>query len=506
MKKHLTLRMAPALLLALSLWSCSADPAAPDGPFAETPAALEQRKAEIDNHIVETVRQTGRPFNWNEAEDALLFDALRIGGGTLVVGYGFGEGDRSAARNELIALADAAAHRQDADATTAVEYENTRLGYFYARVDDLETLQAIRNHPATSFVEVRGYPFDVNRILAENTNGNEAGRQAAPPTALPSEMMLDPQSATPYPDQVAAFDGGLTTVIRRHNMAPAYTESGVFGDGIGVAIIDNGLLPERNDFFYNNGYGDRRQAGYYNPLWFLPWTNPDGNVPRPTDLFGLSQLLYTTYYNHGSEMVKMVLTLAPNANIQAVRASTWTVIIAPSQVLGIANAIMAAADDPEIRMVSMSMGTIFAFNEITAAIEYFHSKGKLFVCSAGSTAPIINQLLGVLYPGVLPQTVTVTALENREETGGEFIVGEGSHGGPENDFAVENTYSSSVACSRGAGMIALVWSANPAMDREELMDVLIGASYFYQQNGQEDPFFGWGPIDVGRAVELAQGG
>jgi len=319
-------------------------------------------------------------------------------------------------------------------------------------------------------------------------------------------MVLDPLSEVPYPDQVAAVDGGLRTVMRRHNMESAYVEHGVFGDDIGLSIIDNGLLPDRTDFFYNNGYGDRYQSGYYNPLWFFPWTNPDGDQPRPTDVFGISQLFYDTYYVHGSEMMKMGVTLAPNANIHAVRGSTWTVIVTPGQANGIADAIMAAADDPTVDVISMSMGTIIQFNEIRLAIEYFHSKGKLFVTSAGSTAVIINELLGVLYPGILPETVVATALQNREHTDGEFIVGEGSHGGPENDFVVENTHSSSVACSRTAGMITLVWSANPELTREELMDVLIRSSHFYREIGQKDPFFGWGPIDVGLAVELAMGG
>ncbi len=117
--------------------------------------------------------------------------------------------------------------------------------------------------------------------------------------------------------------------------------------------------------------------------------------------------------------------------------------------------------------------------------------------------PLRGQLLGVLYPGILPKTVVSTSLQNRENTYGEFMVGERSHGGPGNDFVVENTHSSSVTCSRTAGMITLVWSANPDLTREELMDVLIRASHFYQENGQSDSFFGWGPIDVGLAVELA---
>jgi hypothetical protein len=286
-------------------------------------------------------------------------------------------------------------------------------------------------------------------------------------------------------------------------MESVYLENGLFGDGIDVAIVDNGVLPERLDFFEGNGYGERYKTGYYNPWWFFPFVPADGWQPRPTDVFGLSILIYDTYYIHGSEMIKQVLTLAPNSNIHIVRGSTWTVILLIDQIVGICNAIKAQADDPAIKVTSMSMGTIFHFNRITNAIQYYHTKDKLIVVSAGSTFAATSDLLGVLFPGQLPETVTATAILNRENTGGDFQLTEGVHGGPENDFTVENTNSSSVATSRMAGMMALVWGADPSLSRDEVLDILIQSSYFYQHGGAKDPLFGWGTVDVGLAVEMA---
>jgi len=490
-------------LLSLIAFSCSTDlpgPVTNSNLVSQDQATL---KEQIDQHILNTVRETRKAFNWNDAENDLLFDALQISEGVLIVGYNTVM-DGRIAKNEILDIvyeSEGIKKESNAVEDPILRYENLQLGVIHVAINEMETLEKLREHEQTLFVEVRGYPFDFN-LAFEDAPVTTFERTASSDENFRS-MVLDPMSDVPYPDQVSAIDGGLRTVMRRHNMEPAYVEHGVFGDDIGLAIIDNGLLPDRTDFFYDNGYGDRYQSGYYNPLWFFPWTNPDGDQPRPTDVFGISQLFYDTYYIHGSEMMKMGVTLAPNANIHAVRGSTWTVIVTPGQAIGIANAIMAAADDPTVDVISMSMGTIIQFNEIRLAIEYFHSKGKMFVCSAGSTADIINDLLGVLYPGILPETVVATAMQNRESTNGEFIVGSGSHGGPENDFAVENSNSSSVACSRAAGMITLIWSANPELTRDELMDVLIRASHFFQENGQKDPFFGWGPIDVGLAVELA---
>ena len=491
-----------AFLILLFSISCTKDVPLNINDYEVPSNDQNQLKEQIDQQILETIKETGRAFDWNTASSEFIFRALQISDGILVVGYNTADNSSRSSKDQILKII-----KNNSQEKTAVnellQSENSKLGSMHIKVSSIEMIELIRTHESTLYVDVLGYPFNLGLILKEGeaklTDDSDS------PALFRRDMLLDPQSNIPYPDQVAAFDGGLRTVMRRHNMEMAYEEFGVFGEGIGLAVLDNGLLPERTDFFYDNGYGERYQSGYYNPLWFLPWTNADGVVPRPSDVFGISQLFYSTYYIHGSEMIKMALTFSPNANIHAVRASTWTVIIAPSQVHGIANAIMAMADDPSIHIVSMSMGTIFQVYEIRAAIEYFHSKGKVMVVSAGSTLEIINELLGVLYPGILPETVTITALQNRENTDGEFLIGEGSHGGPENDFVVENTGSSSVSCSRAAGMIALIWSANPSMNREELMNILIESSYFYQTIGEKDPLFGWGPIDVGLAVEMALG-
>ena len=48
-------------------------------------------------------------------------------------------------------------------------------------------------------------------------------------------------------------------------------------------------------------------------------------------------------------------------------------------------------------------------------------------------------------------------------------------------------------------MIGLLWSANPELTREQIIDILIRSSSNYRRLGRKDPVFGWGKIDMYQA-------
>ncbi|MCO6496654.1 MAG: S8/S53 family peptidase, partial [Chitinophagaceae bacterium] len=178
-------------------------------------------------------------------------------------------------------------------------------------------------------------------------------------------------------------------------------------------------------------------------------------------------------------------------------------ILVPSQVLGVAYSILAMAQDPDVRVLSMSMGSIFRIYQLEGAIDYLNSQGKILVSAAGTSFPFIKDLIGVVFPASYEPVVAATGIENREETGGEFVLGQSAHGGPQVDITIEREGSSSEATSGFAGMLALIWSANPSLTREEVLDIAVRSTWFYQQNGQKHPVFGWGTPDVLWAVEEA---
>jgi hypothetical protein len=461
-------------------------------------------KDALDEWILETIREEQKPFDWNRVDDEIFWQAMRLTDRTLVVGYSDGVHASGTARDEILEAivamegGAAAAGLQD-----ILVYDDPVLGFMMVRIDRLETLRAIRQMPSVTFTEVNEYVIDLETIGAFTGVSSSSPLPAVQPAVQRRDMILDPFQEDPdYVQQVYDYKPGLWEVLVRHNLDEVYRNYGIFGEDVGVAVIDNGIVDWALELFLANGYGGRETLGFYNPTWFLPWTQPDGISPQPYDVMGIS-LAIENQWLHGSGMIESAFVVTPNADITCVRASTAIVILTHDQILGISNAIRAMADRPDIRVTNMSMGTIFMLHRVKNAINYYHSKGKIMACAAGTTFEEIKHLLGIIFPAYLGNTISVTGIANREETGGEFIAGSTAHTGPQNDFCVENSAASSEATARMVGMLGLIWSADPSLTREEVLDIAIQASHFYQLDGQKDPEFGWGTVDMLQAVEMA---
>jgi serine protease len=276
-----------------------------------------------------------------------------------------------------------------------------------------------------------------------------------------------------------------------------------YGEGIGIAVIDNGIAPEYYDLYLSNGYGDRNVAGFYTPLWFLPNAQPDGIHPLPTDILGISQLIEGQWL-HGAGMMESALVYAPSSDFIVARSSYAILLLFADQIVCTARAISAMADNPSVHITNMSMGMIFIDNRIGNAVRKYASKGKIMACAAGTSFKEIKKTLGIVYPASMPQTIAVTGISNRESTNGEFVAGETAHFGRRNDYCVEQSAASSEATARFVGMLALIWSANPSLTSTQVEEIVKQSSYFYQNNnGQKDTKFGWGTVDVLQAFEMA---
>lgn len=492
-------------LLAVLIWlpACQPGDDALDTDAVHSP----QEKEALDRYILQHIKDNDKPFDWNEAPDDMLFRALELTNNILVIGYGDGLSADLNARDAILAAVYESEGKQtgeQAGENAVLQYKDDVLGFMGVKVHKLETLERVRSMPGVTFTEAAEYPISYELMLeyAGKSPGNTIANRPVSP-AMPQDMILDPANDNPdYPDQVEAYNSGIYTSIRRHRIDEVYRTHGIYGEDIGVAVIDNGVVDWAAELFFQNGYGARELVGFYNPLWFLPWTTPDGTSPRSSDVFGISEM-FEGQWLHGSGMMQSALVVAPNADITCARASTAIIMLTTSQIRGITQAIRAMADRPDIRVTNMSMGTIFMIHQIKHAITYYHNKGKIIACAAGTTPEEIKDLLGIIFPANLPTTVSVTGIRNRESTGGEFIAGSTAHTGPQNDFCVENAAASSEATARMVGMFAVLWSADPALTRDEVLDIMIASSHFYGENGQKDPEFGWGTVDMMEAVGMA---
>jgi serine protease len=162
----------------------------------------------------------------------------------------------------------------------------------------------------------------------------------------------------------------------------------------------------------------------------------------------------------------------------------------------------------------MSIGHIFSAGNISDAIKYAYSKGKMII-AAGGTSTNFTNWAGVIFPASMSETIAVTGITD----GSGFTECAVCLKGGGIDFTVvmqrasnsdrtsvclgyfenTNTYvgGSSVATATTAGMAALIWSKNPTWTRQQVFDKMKQSATFYPNRHSA---FGWGSINALAAV------
>jgi len=449
-------------------------------PSIEIQAELSRR---IDETILDQIESHSKVFNWNEQSDNLICDALPLTEFVFVVGYESSMQGRNNVDQYL------ERHPSEIDLLSI----NNKLGIYYLRTTNCDHLSAIRALNGVRYIELDYFPADISEWSdSEGTDGRIAVHQNRTSAGNPGAYV---PGSEPYLDYLQGIDNGSADRAYNHNMDEVYHEMGYFGSAsTGVAVIDNGVHADRIDYL-SVGPGGYVADGYFVPQWWNPQAPDDGPNPLPTDVFSFWQNIDAAY-NHGTTMSEHVYSLSPFSHRKTIRASPSYVLLVSGQWRAVAKAITDMADDPQIKIVSMSMAGVFANNQVSSAIRYFSSKNKIVVAAAGSTLPILKDILGVLYPGRMAETVCITGIEDLDDTNGTMTLGFSAHGGPQNDFVIESSSSSSTATSTFAGMLATIWDINPDLDREELIDMMIEHSSFNVQQGSKHHKFGWGKVDM----------
>lgn len=430
-------------------------------------------------------------FDWHKQTDAVVCAGARANNNLLAVGVDFRPRNNAFNARSLQQLK----NHLDANFSNVMRVvgQEDRLGILNLEITDCSIVADLRNDAAVQFVEPK-YVAPINdELIYQSLLQQQAEERvlAAVEEAEVNPGLYDPATATVTYAQYLSEGGDTWTadVMLRHGVDRIYDEYQAYGDArVGVAVVDNGVLDDAIGFMSQGGGGYETQA-YHRPTTTSP---TDGVSPQPYDMYGLME--GKPIYHHGTQMTKNVYAMVPRGKLITARASPFVVWFTPTQFQGVVDAILALAENPHIKIISCSMGTIVYSGELTRAIDYFNAFDKLFVAAAGSTAPIIKDLVRIVFPASLPSTVSVTGLKERSD--GLFQLGKESHGGRENDFVVDYSHASSESTSYTAGMIALIWSANPALSRQKLLDILIKSSNFYREQGYRDAVFGWGKIDA----------
>lgn len=439
-------------------------------------------------------------FDWNQQSDTTICSALQANNNLLTIGLDF-EPRKNDHNHKILTETETFLQENYANELIVIDQE-ARLGLLTVEIIDCSILGDIRALPQVQFVEPKYLaPIEEEDVFNSLVNSHSLNYQPRANEVKNPDInpgFYDPDTMNlSYDEYIEQVNGNAARIIRRHGIDRIHEEFNYYGKpNVGVAVIDNGILPNWVDYL-SQGRGFFELEGYYRP-YSTDDIAPDGPYPQSYDLYGITQSI-NSIYAHGTRQSERVYFMAPHINIKSVRASPFVFWFVPTQYQGVTESILTLAEDPTIRIISCSMGTVIHVHEIERAIDYFNAHDKIFIAAAGTSVPILKEVVRVVFPANLTTTISTTGLADTEQTGGEFVLGENAHGGLENDFTIDHASSSSESVSTSAGMFALLWSVNPTLTREQLIDILIQSSSEYQKRGRKDPVFGWGKVDMYQA-------
>ena len=271
-------------------------------------------------------------------------------------------------------------------------------------------------------------------------------------------------------------------------------------------VIDTGVSPDQDNL--GNGFNQGKSTGRtIEKMSTLP------DETSPFDQCG-----------HGTTMSGAIAAprgidgnscgVAYNCNLVICRASHDVYIDESAEVKGVSDAYTWAADNPTVKIISLSLGRITSNGQIKDAIQYAYNKGKLMFCAGGTSYDWDAGFIGVIFPANLSTVQAITGVKNTSilKACGDC------HKGKAIDFAIVMEQSatgihqlstavsgdvpttvggSSVATATAAGIAALVWSKFPTFKREDVINKLTTTASLYPNKNKN---FGWGKLNADAAT------
>lgn len=464
----------------------------------------------VINTFVREQLATHQYFNWKMATDTMTWSALIQADSVLSIGYqpeGFTDSDKkmhtidvkSTAWKEARAKVLALVKTNEQSDIVQIMFTEGALPVIQLKVSQYATLKALRASPVVRYAEPIGYGAYMNDATpadlqsASNILSSGCGHNT-PKTNLVANVDYH----TILPGSKASWNYDF------HHISGAWLQS--TGQNVKVMLIDTGISDAQENLgnAFNQGVSSGRNIEKL-------VTFPGGTI---NDECG-----------HGTSMAGVIAAprgadgntagIAYNSNLVSVHAAENVVILSSAAINGVTNAYVLGADDPAVRIISMSMGTIFNSGQITDALNYAYNKQKLMFCAAGTSTSFFASFVGVIFPANQPQVIAVTGMkDNLTQRCGNC------HVGNKVDFAIvmEKTSTgrnplstamsgdvpstvggSSVATASCAAIAALVWSKYPSYPKDSIIARMRRSSGFAYNRSSN---FGWGIINAEAAVGL----
>jgi subtilisin family serine protease len=460
---------------------------------------------EINAIINRSLQETGT-FKWEDVDTYVLWSAVMNGGNILTVGYDsepFTEhrtGGSLNIKRDIVNLAldmESEAAAKVKNEKEIVVFDSEVINYIDLHVTSIDLVEAIRYNPDVRYAEPSGYEYFAHEDIQKSSSG----------------CNNTPANVNPADYVTIAPNAQQSWTYTKHNIPQAWSYS--TGSGITVGLIDTGVSDEQSllGSNFNNGYSSGRfiqkYGTYVNSVW--PWsTKTDG----PSDKCGHGTLMAATIASPRNNK-NLPVGVAYNCNLVAYRATSDVVLDGYHEKRGVSDALTELANRSDVKVISMSIGHIFSAGNISDAIKYAYSKGKMII-AAGGTSTNFTNWAGVIFPASMSETVAVTGITD----GAGYIECAVCHKGGKIDFTVimqrasnadrtsaclgffenTNTYvgGSSVATATTAGIAALIWAKNPTWTRQQVLDKMKQSASFYPNRHSD---FGWGSINALAAVQ-----
>ncbi|NLR82421.1 S8 family peptidase [Chitinophaga eiseniae] len=502
-------------VMCLALFSCRKNESAQTGTISneKNPVAAVPKSA-INRFIREKLVDSGY-FKWDMAGNDIAWSALVQGDSILSVGYqpadfndlshnihaiDLNSASWKEAKQQVINLI-VENEKKDNPALTEKEVvvlSRTKLPSINVKVSRMATLKSLRNSKLVRYAEPIGYGVYMAGKVPDGKVGVES-----------TLLNFGCGSNTAEPGLVAGADyTNITPGAKQswnyayHNIPQAWAKS--TGSGVKVMIIDTGVSPDQPNFgsLFNQGSSSGRTI---QKLVTYPGGTPDDLCGHGTSMAGA---LAAPRGTSGS-----AAGIAYNSNLVTVHAAENVVILSQETVTGVTNAYILGGDDPDVKIISMSLGTIIDVSVIIDAIRYAYNKQKLIFCAAGTSNSFFGSFIGVIFPANQPEVYAVTGMkDNLTDRCGSCHVGskvaftvvmeKASNGHLALSTAMtgndpSTVGGSSVATASCAGIAALVWSKYPSYPKDSIVARMIRAASLSQHKSNQ---FGWGNVDANLAV------
>ena len=469
------------------LSACNENPSISSEAIQNIPVSDEMTREEIDKIIISQL-QKGVDFNWADQKDEMLWSAVQLSENYVQVGY---KGD--AAKQSVFELSKT--NKKDVFA------EADELDLIAIKVKSKADVAALRQNPQIRYVEPLGYDPKPEGYV-EKTNSGGSGCSATELNPPPSWMYW---TTTPNTAKVP-WNWGY------HNIANAWNNSPK-GAGIEIGMIDTGVSSQQSRLgsLFVSGESTGRNAIVKIGTFHGDRPNANGD-----DCIHGTLMAGTIA---GPKNGPTTTGIAYKANFVAYRGSDDVLLDDNIEVWGVIDAIRNAADRPNLKIISMSMGRITSESGIRDAVRYaVNTKGKLFFAAGGTSTLITGgwfNIGGVIFPASMPEIMAVTGVKSTSTT--NFSRCSNCHSGSEIDFVVvmqggDNTSlslplsgtgtaevgGSSIATATMAGIAGLVWSKYPSWNRSQVIERLRTSANF---GNNKTSSYGWGIVNAQTAVQ-----